>query len=163
MGSAQQAALNMSRLLLSSVVAVCLASLFGQISIQGATGDADLTFDAGSGGIARLGNTDQAFSEIIVLPDDKILLGGAFTNFSGTSIKGLMRLTADGTYDSGFAANLNLGIDDAPLPPYVTGLQMLSEDRILFTCAQLSNINGTAASPTLNLSPSILLPDGSRD
>lgn len=143
----------------------CLLSLWiaGQVNVYGAAGDVDLTFDAGSGAIARTGLTDGAFSEISLLQDDRILLGGAFTNFSGITVNGLLRLNADGTQDPTFAANLNLGIVNPFLPPYVTGLQVLGDHRILFTCMNLSNINGLAASAEVNLSPAILFPDGLRD
>lgn len=144
-------------------ILLTVATLLDPIPSQGAAGDVDLTFDAGTGGIGRTAQTDGAISKIVVLPNDQLLIGGAFTNFSGVRVKGLVRRNADGTHDDGFAANLNLGVEGESLPPYVMGLERLADNRILFTAVHLLNVNAVATNTEFSLSPSLLFPNGSRD
>ena len=50
-----------------------------------------------------IGNAfDELTKTIKVLSDDKILVGGNFTNFNGTSITGICRLNSNGSIDSSF-------------------------------------------------------------
>jgi uncharacterized delta-60 repeat protein len=62
-----------------------------------ADGSLDATFAAGTGADA------STISLIVVQADQKILVGGSFTSFSGTAASGLVRLNTDGKLDSGFA------------------------------------------------------------
>lgn len=66
-------------------------------------GTLDTTFNVGDG-------ADDVISAIVVQPDGKILIGGAFNNYDGVERNFLARLNADGSLDSTF--NLNSGIDD---------------------------------------------------
>jgi uncharacterized delta-60 repeat protein len=59
-------------------------------------GSLDATFDPGAG--ANSGTV----SALALLPDGKILFGGAFTEFNGVSASGLVRLNADGSLDTSF-------------------------------------------------------------
>jgi|GEM_PF-3023750 len=61
-----------------------------------ADGSLDSTFNSAGTG------ADGGISAISVLPDGKILIGGAFTGYNGTYIRGLVRLDADGTLDESF-------------------------------------------------------------
>ena len=45
---------------------------------------------------------NSSVNDIVVLPDDKVLIGGFFNNISGTTRYGLARLNADGTHDATF-------------------------------------------------------------
>lgn len=67
-------------------------------------------------GLIRLnqdGTKDESFitgtglnsicSSIVVQPDNKILLGGIFTNYNGININRIIRLNNDGTIDTGFS------------------------------------------------------------
>ncbi|HYC87284.1 MAG TPA: fibronectin type III domain-containing protein [Chryseosolibacter sp.] len=74
-----------------------------------------------AGGIARLhadGSIDETFAASVVVPgflqmrmptliqdDDKIIIGGNFTQVNGTAVTGIARLNSDGSLDSTFALN----------------------------------------------------------
>ena len=53
--------------------------------------------------------TDQGAQVVVIQPDNKALLGGAFTTFNGNQVSPLIRLNADGTLDSTFS-NATAGI-----------------------------------------------------
>lgn len=57
----------------------------------------DLSFDPGTG-------FDEEVRSILIQPDGKILVGGAFTSYNGNSAKGIIRLNPDGTPDAGFSS-----------------------------------------------------------
>lgn len=59
-------------------------------------GSIDHTFASGIG-------ANNNIRTILVLPDDKILIGGDFTAYNGTARNRIARLNADGTIDSTFA------------------------------------------------------------
>ncbi len=60
-------------------------------------GSIDNTFDVGTGSNARSGIT-----ELVLLPDDKLLVGGWFTYFNGSDKSHLVRLHGDGAVDETF-------------------------------------------------------------
>ncbi|WP_348811894.1 T9SS sorting signal type C domain-containing protein [Flavobacterium maritimum] len=62
-------------------------------------GSLDLTFDVGTG------SNNQIYG-IALQPDGKIIIGGNFTNFNGTSVNRIIRLLADGSIDESFDAGL---------------------------------------------------------
>ncbi|MCW5898399.1 MAG: delta-60 repeat domain-containing protein [Flavobacteriales bacterium] len=57
-------------------------------------GAVDLAFDIGSG-------FNAVTRDVLVLPDDRILVGGDFGSYNGNSSWGLALLTAEGPYDTG--------------------------------------------------------------
>ena len=76
-------------------------------------GSLDPSFDPGVG--PYLGVND-----ILVQPDGKILVGGIFTKFNGSTSKGLVRLNADGSLDTSFSTssfNGYLGVYKLALQP----------------------------------------------
>jgi uncharacterized delta-60 repeat protein len=58
-------------------------------------GSTDASFNPGTG-------ADGIVYSVLVQPDGKIVIGGAFTNFNGTPREYLARLNADGSLDTGF-------------------------------------------------------------
>lgn len=58
-------------------------------------GTVDNSFNAGTG-------PDNSIDALALLPDGKILIGGAFNTYNGTSVKRVARLNADGTLDKTF-------------------------------------------------------------
>ena len=70
-------------------------SLRKNIARLNADGSIDTSFDPGTG-------ADDFISKIVVQPDGKILLGGAFTIYNGTTRHGIARLNADGSLDASF-------------------------------------------------------------
>jgi len=59
-------------------------------------GTIDTSFAIGTG-------ANYGVNDILLLPDGKILLGGTFTQFNGTSKSRIVRLDANGTLDSSFS------------------------------------------------------------
>lgn len=65
-------------------------------------GTVDIGFDPGNGA-----GTDYTVWAIAETSDGKVLCGGSFFSWGGTTVDGLVRLNADGTRDVGFDANAN--------------------------------------------------------
>ncbi len=63
-------------------------------------GTYDSTFSVGTGF-----NTGSIVSDVVIQSDGKILVGGTFTTYNGTTVNGLVRLNTDGTRDTGFAGS----------------------------------------------------------
>jgi uncharacterized repeat protein (TIGR01451 family)/uncharacterized delta-60 repeat protein len=82
-----------------------------------ADGSLDPTFNAGVG-------ADNDVYAIALQPDNRILLGGAFTLFSGVTRKGMTRLNADGSVDP--TINFGGGFNN-----YVTSLVVQTNDSIV--------------------------------
>lgn len=61
-----------------------------------ANGTLDTTFTPGSGAVPN------DIAAIVVLPDQKILVAGTFTSFNNRPVAGVVRLAANGAYDSSF-------------------------------------------------------------
>ena len=61
-----------------------------------ANGTLDTTFMPGSG------VNPDSIASIAIQSDQKVLVAGSFTSFSGQTISGLVRLTSNGSLDSGF-------------------------------------------------------------
>jgi len=83
-----------------------------------ADGTLDPTFDPGTG-------TNGPVYSIVVQPDGKILLGGAFSVFNGTARSCIVRLNADGSLDPTF--NPGVGINGV----YVRKILLQSDGKII--------------------------------
>jgi len=59
-------------------------------------GSRDTTFQSGTGATGTI-------NSILVQPDNKILVGGAITQYSGVSLSGITRLNSDGSIDPSFS------------------------------------------------------------
>ena len=77
-----------------------------------ADGTLDAAFNIGSG----LTGTVNA---IVIQPDGKVILGGAFSSYNGTSLSRIVRLNTDGSIDPAFNISnvLNSNINDVLLLP----------------------------------------------
>jgi len=94
-----------------------VASYGGPMVIDAITVQADNKVLIGGPGLRRFnvdGSPDSAFnsggltgeaSAIALLPDGKIVVGGAFNSYRGVSAKSLLRLYPDGTLDTNFVFN----------------------------------------------------------
>ena len=91
--------------------------LFSHLKIAGQPGTLDLTFNQGEGP-----NNDVL--PIAIQPDGKILIGGYFTSYDGTSRNRIARLNPDGSLDLTF--NPGTGADDG-----VEVITLQSDGRIL--------------------------------
>jgi uncharacterized delta-60 repeat protein len=63
---------------------------------------------------------------IKVQPDDKILVGGEFTDFNGNLVNYICRLNSDGTEDTTFTTNIGSGFDNK-----VYSIKLLSDNTII--------------------------------
>jgi uncharacterized delta-60 repeat protein len=109
----------------------------GRPIIGGTIGHTSGEFE-GVGNIARLeldGSVDGTFNNsgtgfngmvqsIVVQDDDKILVGGEFTEYDGTLANRLIRLNSNGSIDTSFLSNLGTGFDG---PVYTIAVQQDGE------------------------------------
>ena len=65
-----------------------------------ADGTMDSSFDVGTG--AKIGANAAPVNAVLVQPDGKIIIGGDFTSYNGTTREYLARLNADGSLDTSF-------------------------------------------------------------
>ncbi len=71
-------------------------------------GSKDDTFNVGSGFLWGTGNGTRT-SAIAQQLDEKIIVGGLFDSYNGTSVNNLIRLNTDGSIDTSFNNNSGLG------------------------------------------------------
>ena len=90
----------------------------------------DTTFTTGTG-------ADNSVNTITIQPDGKILVGGWFTTYNGTTVNGIARLNTDGTLDTTFTAGT--GIDNYT-SVYTVAIQ--SDGKILIG-GNFTTYNGT--------------------
>lgn len=128
----------------------------GQLARLNASGSPDLGFNPGP----IIGNNTGSYpdlSSVAVQSDGKVLIGGSFTNVSGTSRNRIARLNADGSLDSSF--NPGTGANGA-----VRSIALQSDGNVLLG-GEFSSINGVvrpqvarlygdSTMPALNLSRS---------
>ena len=110
-----------------------------------ADGTRDLTFDQTGTGISG-----TAYS-IVVQPNAKILVGGAFTQYDTTPIRGIIRLNADGTRDATFTPT-GSGLNASALAV------ALQPDARVVVVGEFTTYNGSTASYVARLNS-----DGTRD
>lgn len=87
-----------------------------------------INLGTGAGGVVRT---------IAVQPDGKILIGGAFTTFNGTTRNRIVRLNADGSIDNGFVIGTGF---QSP----VRSIALQSDGKILVG-GEFTSYNGTTA------------------
>ena len=75
----------------------------------------------------------------------KVLIGGAFTNINNFAVSGVARLNADGSMDTNFDLNLNVG-------GTVRAIAIQSDDRVLIG-GDFTNVNDTALNHIARLNP----------
>ncbi|WP_345115912.1 T9SS type A sorting domain-containing protein [Hymenobacter algoricola] len=113
-----------------------------QLNADGSLGPA-LATGTGSSGLAKV---------VRVQPDGKILLGGTFTAFNGVASPSFVRLNADGSVDTQFAANLGSGFTGE-----VTTMLVQPDGKIV-AGGRFQNFNGTGRRMLVRLNA-----DGSYD
>ncbi|MBU6403030.1 MAG: hypothetical protein KGS61_22130, partial [Verrucomicrobia bacterium] len=111
----------------------------------------DPTFDPGTG-------TDASVLALALQADERIIVGGAFTNLNGVYCGRIARLNPDGSVDRSFDSGLGWsGPINPSVNPGVTAVAVQSDGRIL-TGGSLTNFNGTQRPGIARLNP-----DGSLD
>ena len=109
----------------------------------------DNTFDIGSG-------FDVAVFRIKVQYDGKILVGGAFTEYNGTSRSGIVRLNSDGSIDTDF--NIGTGFARTGFSSGTVYDLKIQDDGKIIVIGQFNSYNGTSCNGIVRLNP-----DGSID
>ena len=79
---------------LSQVLLLCVSMLLTGLA-QALLYDNDPTFNIGTG-------ADAQVNALVLQPDGKVLVGGAFSDFNGTALNRIARLNADGSVDTSF-------------------------------------------------------------
>jgi uncharacterized delta-60 repeat protein len=101
-------------------------------------------------------NTGTAFDgnifSIAIQSDGKILIGGFFTSFNGTTVNNIVRLNADGTRDTTFTTNTGTAFDSA-----VQSIAIQSDGKIIIG-GFFTSFNGTTVNNIVRLNA-----DGTRD
>ncbi|MDF3029306.1 MAG: hypothetical protein K0S23_3613, partial [Fluviicola sp.] len=100
----------------------------GRLIRLNSDGSLDLTFIMDTG-------SPLAFIESVILqPDNKILIGGTFSSYSGTSRKNIARLNSDGTVDTSF--------DPGVGPNSFVSYLLLQTDGKIIVFGNFSTFNG---------------------
>jgi uncharacterized delta-60 repeat protein len=135
----------------SNVVSALARQADGKVLLGG---DFTSVNGVGRNGIARLnadGSFDDSFNpglgttaqinEIVVQPDGKILVGGAFTAFNGIAHNRLARLNLDGSLDAGFNPNMGSTVNALALQP----------DGKILVGGQFTTVNGVGLNRIVRL------------
>jgi uncharacterized delta-60 repeat protein len=101
-----------------------------RIARLNADGTLDLTFNPGSGA------SDIIYTSLLQ-SDGKIIIGGKFTTYNGTSINRIARLNTDGTLDGTFTVGTGASGGD------IRAMAMQSDGKIIIT-GEFTSYNGTA-------------------
>jgi len=110
-------------------------------------GSLDTTFDTNTGTGA-----DGTVSAIAIQSDGKIVLGGLFTTFNGTTVNRIVRLNSDGTPDTAFTTSTGTGASST-----VSAIAIQSDAKIVLGGA-FTTFNGTTVNRIVRLNS-----DGSLD
>lgn len=101
-----------------------------------ADGTVDTTFDPGTG-------TDNTVSTLALQPDGKILIGGFFAAYNGTSRTRLARLNSDGSLDTSFATTLAASII---INPFWVEAITLQQNGMALLGGSFASVNSTTRS-----------------
>lgn len=110
------------------------------------TGVLDTSFNSGGSGF-----TNGGVETTTVQSDGKVLVGGSFTSYNGTTVGRLVRLNTNGTIDTTFS-NVGAGFSGTPSGvPSVFSILVLPDSSILVG-GRFLNYNGTAVNHLVKLS-----------
>src|SRR5688500_907217 len=122
----------------------------GRIARLNTDGTLDQTFNTGGVGMNNRTGGNQEITAVKVLPNDKIVIGGVFTNFNGTTMNRVARLNADGSIDTSFA--IGTGANGA-----VIAIALQSDGKIIIG-GSFNGYKGTVSPRLARINP-----DGSFD
>jgi uncharacterized delta-60 repeat protein len=109
-------------------------------------GTLDTAFQTNLGtGPSRTGSTNVNIDIVAVQSDGKILIGGYFTGFNGTSANRIARLNSDGTIDSTFMTNIGSGFSSS-----VESFSIQQDGKIIVG-GQFNSFNGTSVKRLVRL------------
>jgi uncharacterized delta-60 repeat protein len=109
-------------------------------------GTLDTAFQTNLGtGPSRTGSTNVNIDIVAVQSDGKILIGGYFTGFNGSSANRIARLNSNGTIDSTFMTNIGSGFSSS-----VESFSIQQDGKIMVG-GQFSTFNGTSVKRLVRL------------
>lgn len=111
--------------------------LFTTIS-NGQDGTIDPSYNTGTG-------FDNTVFDSYLFSDNKLLAGGLFTTYNGTTVNGIVKLNIDGTIDSSF--NTGTGLNTGG---YIFGINVQSDGKILIG-GDFTSYNGVTRSRVARL------------
>ncbi|NET31229.1 MAG: HYR domain-containing protein [Cyanothece sp. SIO1E1] len=100
------------------------------LGLHAQTGTLDVTFDPG------LGVDVRSVWALALQPDGKIMIGGDFLSYNGTTRNGIARVNADGSLDTSFDPGTGIGIS------LITSIAIQPDGKI-FIVGQFTAYNGT--------------------
>jgi uncharacterized delta-60 repeat protein len=121
-----------------------------RLALVNADGSLNTTFNSGGAGANGL------VYRVLLQPDGKILICGAFTTYNGVARSGLARLNADGSLDTSFSIGTGF-ININPTSMLLRGLALQSDGKVLVG-GVFTGFNGTTTSHFTRLNA-----DGSLD
>lgn len=120
--------------MIKKIIKVCLTSFVVFVS-HAQSGSIDSSFNISDSGLANQG-FNFVVNDMSIQSDGKIIVGGSFSNFNGTTANYITRLNSDGTLDTTF--NVGIGANN---PIYCTAIQ--NDGKILIG-GLFTLLNGTA-------------------
>ncbi len=112
-----------------------------------ADGTLDNSFNSGGVGFAALAGQAE-INSIVVLSDDSILVGGLFDSYNGTTVRGIVKLTAEGAIHPNFTATGTNTTGNR----YVMVMHVLNDGSILVG-GGFNTFNGSSRLNLAKLSP----------
>ena len=102
----------------------------GRIVRLNTDGTKDNSFDVGSG----FSSTGLGVFDMVIQPDNKIVVGGEFFTFSGVTAPKVIRLNSDGSIDNTFLTNIGSGVPGGTSSGRVVySVDLQSNGKIVFT------------------------------
>jgi uncharacterized delta-60 repeat protein len=114
-----------------------IVNRIARLNVDG-TLDTAFTSDTGTG-------PNSAVYSIAIQSDGKIVLGGSFTTFNGTTVNRIVRLNSDGTLDTAFTTNTGTGANSD-----VRAIAIQSDGKIVLG-GSFTTFNGTTVNRIVRL------------
>jgi uncharacterized delta-60 repeat protein len=103
-------------------------------------GSIDTSFNVGTGFSSSV--SSWTINQIVVQPDNKIIVVGRFTAYKGNTHNNIIRLNADGSVDTGF--NVGTGFNNLTVGNYEARSIKLYSDGKILVCGHFNQFNGTS-------------------
>ncbi|MFI5006588.1 MAG: delta-60 repeat domain-containing protein, partial [Solirubrobacterales bacterium] len=139
------------RHILAALLAPVLCVSVSRPARAASPGEVDPTFDAG---IVDFGFGSGLVQKVLVQPDGKILMGGAFSTVQGVTRNSLARLHPNGTLDATFVPPFFV----AATIPFVSNIVLYPDGRMLVSGSGMNVAGGPVPYSIVRL-----LPNGSLD
>ncbi|MBS0632647.1 MAG: putative Ig domain-containing protein [Verrucomicrobia bacterium] len=111
------------------------------------SGGLDTAFD-----LAVSGNTNVSFTALAVQADGKVVAGGSFSSFGGSTSRNLARFLPDSAPDATFSADVDGAVNAILVPPLGATLATQSNGLASLTSTGHLNTSYSSTAPTYNFS-----------